>query len=213
MTVEKSCKTARPKKKRDQITVFAEPEKIDQETARILSKPETRAASIIQKFEGDGLEINSLVAEIQIQTTAMQAGDMSRAEAMLLAQAHTLDALFANLSRRSYGNLTAGHFDAGERYLKLALKAQAQAVRTVAALGELKNPRHVAFVAQANISNGHQQVNNGQHSYAGKNKTAQNKLSAGGKNELLQDTRASRQESRIDPAMEAMGKFDRCQNP
>ena len=40
-------------------------------------------------------------------------------------------------------------------------KRQAQCRATLEALAEIKNPRPVAFVKQANISGGHQQVNNG----------------------------------------------------
>jgi hypothetical protein len=41
------------------------------------------------------------------------------------------------------------------------LKAQAQCRVTLVALAEMKNPRPVAFVQQANIAAGLQQVNNG----------------------------------------------------
>jgi hypothetical protein len=46
-------------------------------------------------------------------------------------------------------------------FMKMALKAQGQCRATLQTLGELKNPRPVAFVKQANIANGPQQVNNG----------------------------------------------------
>ena len=52
------------------------------------------------------------------------------------------------------------YINAAEIYLRLALKAQAQCRTTVETLVEMKNPRPVAFVSQANISNGPQQVNN-----------------------------------------------------
>lgn len=202
--------SANPTKgKPDHLKIFAEADKVDEETARVLSEPETRAAAIIQKFEGDTLEINSLIAELHTQTAAVQVGNMSRAESILMAQAHSLDALFSNLSRRAHGNIAAGHGEAAERYLKLALKAQAQAVRTIAALGELKNPKHIAFVAQANISNGHQQVNNSKSSQEGKQKSEPNKLSAEVNDELLPNQRASGAKSRIDQAMETVGKVHR----
>ena len=43
----------------------------------------------------------------------------------------------------------------------LGLKAQAQCRATLQTLAEIKNPQPVAFVKQANIANGPQQVNNG----------------------------------------------------
>jgi hypothetical protein len=79
--------------------------------------------------------------------------------------------------------------DAADRYLRLALKAQAQAVRTIEALGELKNPRPVTFVRQANVAH-NQQVNNGHPSQAGNSENQQSKL-AGETYELCQDSRAS----------------------
>ena len=50
---------------------------------------------------------------------------------------------------------------AAEMYMRLALKSQSQCRATVETLAEIKNPSHVAFVRQANIANGPQQVNNG----------------------------------------------------
>jgi len=128
--------------------------------ARALTEPEVRAASVIQLYDGEQLDVNSLIDELRERSQAIQSGDMGRSEAMLLAQAHTLDALFCGLARKSHSNSSAGYFDAAKSYLQLALRAQAQAVRTIEALAELKNPKSVAFVKQANIANGHQQVNN-----------------------------------------------------
>jgi len=45
--------------------------------------------------------------------------------------------------------------------MRLAFKAQAQCRATVETLAEMKNPHPFAFVKQANIANGPQQVNNG----------------------------------------------------
>jgi hypothetical protein len=54
------------------------------------------------------------------------------------------------------------HFDAFERYLRLALKAQNQCRATLETLAAIKNPP-VVFTKQANINhgNGNQQINNG----------------------------------------------------
>jgi hypothetical protein len=38
----------------------------------------------------------------------------------------TLNAMFADLSRRSVNNLNGSYLEAGERYLKMAMKAQNQ---------------------------------------------------------------------------------------
>ena len=177
-------------------------------TARALSEPSLRAASVIQKYEGDSLNLNALVDELRSQSNVVKGGELGRMEEMLVSQAHTLDALFANLARRSHTNSDGGYLEAAERYMRLALKAQAQAVRTIEALGELKNPRSVAFVRQANIANGPQQVNNGSASQAGENEIQPNKLS-GASYELCQNTGASSIEGATYPAMAAVGALDR----
>ena len=76
---------------------------------------------------------------------------------MLTAQAHTLDAVFNRRARSSANCKYVNHIEA---YLRLALKAQNQCRATIEALAAIKNPQQVAFVRQANISNGPQQVNN-----------------------------------------------------
>lgn len=206
MAVNKSRQLARLKA-RDSLTIYDEHEDVDRATAEALSKPEVRAASIIQRFEGDTLDLTSLADELKSQTEAIQTGDMKRPEAMLAAQAHTLDALFATLARRAAANMDGGYLETANTYMKLALKAQAQTVRTIEALGELKHPKHISFVAQANIAQGHQQINNG--SRAQESQTKQNKLSAGSNNELCQDTRTQGYASRVNPAVEAVGEIIR----
>ena len=81
--------------------------------------------------------------------------------------------------------------------LRLALKAQSQCRATVETLAEIKNPA-VIYARQANVTTGPQQENNGVPSRAREIETEQSKLS-GGSRELLPDTRASQNESRINP--------------
>ncbi len=133
-------------------------------------------------------------------------GDMTKCEAMLLSQAAALQSIFVNLARRAAVQERIPNFDT---FLRLGLKAQAQAVRTIEALAEMKNPRSVAFVKQANIAN-NQQVNNGQVSRAGENENEQTKQ-AGATHELLPDTRASQADGRVNPALEAVGEKHRAE--
>ena len=86
-------------------------------------------------------------------------GDMAGPEAMLVTQAHALDSIFTELARRAALNM-GEYINASERYMRLALKAQAQCRATIETLAALKNPP-VVIARQANISNGPQQVNNG----------------------------------------------------
>lgn len=86
-------------------------------------------------------------------------GSLAGPEAMLVCQAQSLNSIFTELARRSALNM-GEYIEASERYMRLALKAQAQCRATIETLAALKNPPLV-IARQANISNGPQQVNNG----------------------------------------------------
>jgi hypothetical protein len=77
--------------------------------------------------------------------------------------------------------------------MNMALKAQSQSRATIQALTELKYPKQATFVKQANISNGHQQVNNSTntHSHAKENKTQPNELLEVGNGSEKMDGRAA----------------------
>lgn len=176
--------------------------------ARALSQPEVRAARTIQRYEGESLDVNATADELRELVADVQGGSMKRPEAMLVAQAHALDALFSALAMRSHTNSREGHLEASDRYLRLALKAQAQAVRTIEALGELKNPRQVTFVRQTNLAN-NQQVNN--HSaQAEENPKPAKQTISGATYELLPDSRASGIESATHPAMATLETINRA---
>jgi hypothetical protein len=178
--------------------------------ARAVSQPETRAARTIQRLEGDLIEINVLADELRAQVKAVSGGNLGRAESMLVAQAHVLDMLFSQMVMRAHGNMGAGHLQASEIYMRLALRAQSQAVRTIEALGELKNPRPVAFVKQANIAQNQQVVNNeGTPSRAWETESAQSKLLEAQNGERL-DTGAQSKAIGANPAMATLVEVDRA---
>jgi hypothetical protein len=139
------------------------------------------AMSAWGKFAGE-IDLGELAKELHDRVTEVQAGDMKPIEAMLFSQALTLQTIFTNLARRA---ATQEYLKQFETHLVLALKAQAQCRATLTALAEIKNPRPVSFVKQANIANGPQQVNNGganseqyahARTHAGKTEAAQNEL-------------------------------------
>jgi hypothetical protein len=106
------------------------------------------------------LALNELIKELSAQAKLAIGGDLGRMEVMLVAQSHTLDQLFNRLTSQAL--LNVGEYpQSAERYMKLALRAQAQCRANAEALQEMKHPKTVAFVQQANIANGPQQVNNG----------------------------------------------------
>ncbi len=182
-------------------------ERPDRTVARTLMSPSVQAASTIQTFAKSDYELQGFIDELSAQIDAVNAGDMKRPEGMLIAQAHTLNELFNTLARRAAANM-GEYMTAAETYLRLALKAQSQCRATLETLSAIKNPP-VVYARQANIAQGHQQVNNGIPSRTREAEIGQNKQS-GGDSELLPDARASQIESRIDPPVETVGAIDRA---
>ena len=124
----------------------------------VLSSSIQNAVGIMSwsKFAGE-VDLPDLIEDLRGQTKQIQAGDMSSVEAMLYGQAKILETMFISLARRAAANDGLKQFQVN---LTLALKAQAQCRSTLEALAEIKNPRPVSFVKQANVTNGPQQVNN-----------------------------------------------------
>jgi hypothetical protein len=163
-------------------------------------RPNVRAAVTTQTYSkpqfGD-LELTALVEELSAQTAAVHSGNMRGVEEMLLAQAHTLQALFHELARRAGLNM-GEYINAAETYMRLALKAQSQCRATLETLAVIKNPAPVTFVRQANVAHGPQQVNNGvqpppdQASRAEKSENRPNKLLEQQHGERLDGANANR---------------------
>jgi hypothetical protein len=183
--------------------------------ARSYLRPTLQAAATIQAWNkgkvDDGLRLPALIAELGEQVAAVNSGDLRRAEALLITQAHTLDTIFGNLARRACKQEYLRQY---ETYMRLALKAQSQCRATVHALADMKNPRPVAFVQQANIASGPQQVNNGTTrpngiACAGKCENAQSKLLDATDGKRL-DARAQGSPGDIDTEMAAVGAIDRA---
>jgi hypothetical protein len=93
-----------------------------------------------------------------------------------------------------------------DKFFRLALKAQNQSRTTLQTLAELKAPKQIAFVKQANIGN-QVQVNNGTQA-----KFARTRKTKIVQNELLEvehggrlDTRATGAAGGADPAVATVG--------
>ena len=132
------------------------------ERARLTSAaallPTVNAATVVGSYARQPADLATLVHDLRDQCEQARRGDLQRGEAMLVAQAHSLDAIFANLARRAA--LNAGKYlGTCDTYLRLALKAQSQCRATWETLAAIKNPP-VVFAKQANIANGPQQINN-----------------------------------------------------
>lgn len=178
-------------------------ETTNQALARRVTNPECLSASVLTICQNiDHAMIKEMVAELRQQSAAIHADDLSRPESMLIAQAHTLDGLFAKLASQA---LTVRNLDGMERYMRLALKAQSQSRATLQTLAELKTPKQIAFVKQANIGN-QVQVNNGNspaRARAKKKPKAPNELLEVQHGERL-DTRATSTASGADSSMATM---------
>ncbi len=148
--------------KKSSINVAVAPGSTDEDFAKAiactLTRPEVTAASVIENWQKDTHDVNVLADELGKQIDAVNGGDLRRAEAMLIAQAHTLDNIFSNLARRATNQ---DYLKQWEAYMRMAMKAQNQCRMTLETLATIKNPP-VVFAKQANINNGgQQQVNNG----------------------------------------------------
>lgn len=197
------------------------------EVAQSAVRPSIQAASTIRAWKPLGaandVELPSLVLELLSQSQAVVSGKMGRPESILIDQAHTLDAIFNRLARAAAANFDAVGEDARyreavETYLRLAFRAQSQCRATLETLGALKNPSAVAFVRQANIANGPQQVNNGVPapgpaipSRARESVSAQSRLLERQHGERL-DTLAAGAAGGADPAMAPLGEIHGTEN-
>jgi hypothetical protein len=159
--------------------------------ARTVLRPSIRAADTWSAFSPRYRGVTDLVEmtdELAKQSSAVNSGNMSRPEAILVAQAHSLDAIFNELARRAALNM-GEYLDATDTYLRLALRAQSQCRATLETLSIIKNPQaSVAIVKQANIAHGPQQVNNG----TSPNASTRAEENSNPSNELLEHQRGTR---------------------
>lgn len=187
--------------------------------ARTALRPEVQAADTRQAFLSQGnADFSDHVDALEAQIRSVQAGDMSAPEAMLVAQAAALDAIFHQLAKRAHQSIGAmpGRADL---YLKSALRAQSQCAQTIRVLSEVKNPRAV-FVKQTNVAHGPQQVNNHNDGIDSRAPARAHAHEAVTPNELLTDSRREQHAATLDArakgrsgrrnkALEAVGAIDR----
>ena len=137
-----------------------EPPKQSEVNSAMATHPAAAAAAVVQPFGSDtfnGLEFGPVLDKLLQEIRAVKNDDMSRAEAMLIAQAHSLQSIYVHMARRALNQDMQKKFDG---FMAMAFKAQNQCRMTLETLGKLKNPP-VVYAKQANFAAGHQQVNNG----------------------------------------------------
>jgi hypothetical protein len=128
MTSKDTAKAPDAKRKPNTPAVVALPGE-DQPTSlgQAALQPSLKAAATIQSWTCD-LDIAELSNELSNQARAVNAGDLKRAEGMLMIQAHTLDAIFNTLALQAS---RAKYMDELDRFLRLGLKAQSQCRATL----------------------------------------------------------------------------------
>jgi len=179
--------------------------------AKLLTAPDVCGYRVIVASSPKGLveEIDAptFLATLREQAAAVQGGDMSHAEAMLITQATALQSLFVRLAERG---LSQEHMPNLEGFMRLALRAQSQCRATLETLAAIKNPP-IVYAKQANLTSGPQQINNGVAAPSRPREIAaeQTQLS-GGPHELLPDARTSGIACRVDSALETLGEVDRA---
>jgi hypothetical protein len=188
------------------------------EIAKASTLPSINAALVVDAFQshimGKDVNLNELVTDLHMKAKEVNDGYLFSIEAMLVGQATALQTMFTHLAKRASTQEHLNHYQA---FMTLALKAQAQSRATISALVDLKYPKQAAtFVKQANISSGHQQVNNGAsleqcaqvHAGAGDLQTTPNKLLEGKHGQRL-DFGAQAAASANHPGLEAVGAIHR----
>lgn len=183
--------------------------------AKVAASPIVRGASTARSYVEPivgAVDMGAYVERLVGQTQAVTGGDLSSLEAMLTVQAGTLDAVFNKLANQAS---QANHVSTQEVLLRTALKAQAQCANTVKVLGELKQPKSIAFIRQANVAN-QQQINNGVPP-SGASRTRTHARPENQSNELLTeqhgttlDTRTTGGTGRGNQALEAVGAINRA---
>lgn len=140
-------------------------------------------------------KITDVASALSDKITTIQNGDMQPIEAMLISQAYALQTMFVTLGRMAASKTQLNQYTA---FMNMALKAQSQSRATIQALTELKYPKQATFVKQANIANGHQQVNNANFdtnthapAHAKENQIPQNKLLEQQQNEWMDNGKAA----------------------
>jgi hypothetical protein len=128
-------------------------------------------------------------------------GDLSVPEEMLISQAFALNMAFNSLAARATRQQDASTM---QMLMNLCFKAQNQSRAAIDSLRQLKQPSQTTFVKQANIAQGHQQVNNLDE----KNITPQNELLRGDYAKL--DTRRAPTAEGVNSTLEALDKINRC---
>ena len=105
------------KKKAEQKEIVDTKKEIDRSNtiAELLMHPTVQAGLTLDRWQPE-INVVSATKKLIEQVNDVKKGDMSRPEAMLLSQAHTLDALFNSLAQKAFMQTHMPHY---ESFLRL----------------------------------------------------------------------------------------------
>ena len=187
------------------------PDTFGTRTAGLILDPSSSTLRVVKAAEGES-DIGDLIhadgfkKKLKADAKKIRDGDLSQVEEMLLNQAISLQTIYTRLMERA---MQQDHIPGIDLFLRHAMRAQNQSRLTMETLSAVKNPP-VVFAKQANISQGHQQINNGIPAHVEK-PIAQNELLEQTHGKRL-DTRAAATSGRVDSAVEALGKVHGATN-
>jgi hypothetical protein len=193
----------------DKFTLTHIPEQDDLKTTTefFLSQSAIGASTVkVLNFNGSipndsiSLEYTKMLLEKAFER--VRGGDLAILEEMLLGQAFALNMAFNSLSARATRQLDISTI---QMLMNLCFKAQNQSRATIDSLIRLKQPSNTQFIKQANIAQGHQQVNN----LAEKNITPQNELLEDIHGNSHLDTGTTTAPKGIDTTLEALDEVHR----
>lgn len=179
--------------------------------AEAMLDPAVANAVVAHEFTArrwDDAPLDQVMAVLVEKAEKIRNGSFSEVENLLTAQAVTLNQIFLEMARRSALQM-GSNLETTERYMRLALKSQAQCRATLETLVTIKNPP-VVIARQANVTTGPQQINNGAPApRAEEIEIEQNKLLETNHGQGL-DSGTAGAAGGANPDMAAVGKLDRA---
>jgi hypothetical protein len=134
-----------------------------QAMARILLGPDVRHGCAALEYAGkvmgpsqDLPGITDTAGYVSREGAKAAVGELDLASRMLAAQAITLDSMFTEFARRAALNM-GEYLNAGERYARLAMKAQSNCRTTLESLAKLHQPREQT-VRHVHVNDGGQAI-------------------------------------------------------
>lgn len=120
--------------------------------AKSLVEPYLGNAKVVKGFQPYGskeVSLNATIQSLRDHTEHASTGDLDGLEIMLASQVVSLNTIFTEMARRAAMQFSS-HVEVGEKYLRLALKAQSNCKATIETLVGIKNPSFVNIKKSGN---------------------------------------------------------------